>query len=408
MMLPPRSTREPATLSYRGHVLRLAVYSGANADAVASLLRAGAPPNLREKSGERRYVLHDAVLLGTEARSEGRGYGDDRDRLSPEEAARRSAGIVSALIAAGADPRATDASDLTAIDLARHYGNAEVLALLLALTDPPPPCGRLCTAAFWKSADTKQVREALMQATAVRGRWSSGDTPLHLALRMAADVESVTLLLDSGADPNARNARDDTPLHVAAGTAGSAAAIAILLARGAMLEAANAKDWTPLHVASEHATTIENIRALLAAGADPDIRSGDLLEMTPLELAARQPEGPRAMALLLEYTDHPDAVSGTGLVPLLHHAATGHPETLTMLLDRGAQLHRASIFGRTALHYAAIAGNAATARVLLTRAADPNWSKYDGPAILSGRRRAAHPRGGPLSGGVGTAARVRR
>ena len=201
---------------------------------------------------------------------------------------------------------------------------------------------------------------------------------------MAADAESVTLLLDSGADPNARNSRDDTPLHVAAGTAGSAAAIAILLAHGAMLDAANAEDWTPLHVATEHAATIETMRALLEAGADSDIRSGDLTGMIPRELAARQPEGPQATALLLDYGDHPDVVSETGLEPLLHHAAAGHPETVAMLLDRGAQVHQLSLFGRTANLKAAAAGNVATVRVLLLRGADPDWSKYDGPAILSG------------------------
>ena len=126
------------------------------------------------------------------------------------------------------------------------------------------------------------------------------------------------------------------------------------------------------------------MRALLDAGADPDIRTGELSGLTPLELAARQPEGPQAMALLLEYGDRPDVVSGSGLEPLLHHAAVGHPDTVTMLLDRGAQAHQRDRFGRSALFKAAAAGNAATARRLLLRAADPNWSKYDGPAVLSG------------------------
>ena len=96
--------REPATVSYRGHVLQLAVSSGANADAIEALLRAGAPPNVRQDTGDRRYVLQDAVLLGTEARSDRWGDDDDRGRVAREEAAQRSTGIVSALLAAGADP----------------------------------------------------------------------------------------------------------------------------------------------------------------------------------------------------------------------------------------------------------------------------------------------------------------
>ena len=421
--------REPEAASYRGHVLRLAVSSGSSADAVAALLRAGAPPNVQHETDHSRHVLQDAVLLGTGALSARRGDDGDRDRIPREDATRRSADIVSVLLdagalpqladdegrtslheaaqwgragaavllmAAGADPRAADASGTTAIDQARRYGNDDVLALLLAPRDPPPPCGRLCTAEFWKAAGTKQVREALMQGAGTQGRSSRGDTPLHLALATGADSESVRLLLEHGADPNARNARDDTPLHVAADTAGGAEAIATLLARGAMLEAANADDWTPLHVASEHAETIGAMRALLDAGADADIRTGSLAGVTPLELAAFQPEGPQATALLLDYGSRPDVLYEFELVPLLHHAAAGgHPETVTMLLDLGAHPEEHDAFGDTAIHDAAGAGNVATARVLLTRGADPNQSKYDSPGVVSGEgerplHRAVH------------------
>ena len=375
---------EPASLSYRGHVLKLAVSAGANADAVAVLLRAGAPPNVRRDTGRQRYVLQVAVLLGTEAQTDEWRYDDVRDRLGREEARRRSAGVALELLAAGADPRAADKSGLTAIDLARRHGNDDVLALLLAAADPPAPCGRLCAPSFWESADPKQVHEALTQAGTGRGRSPRGDTPLHLALEMAADVESVTLLLDGGADPNARNALDDTPLHAAAGSAGSAATIPMLLARGAMLDAANARDWTPLHVASEHAATIEAMRALLEAGADPDLRAGEGSEKSPRELAVRQREGPQATELMFHYADHPEALSGSARAPLLHHAAVGHPDTVTILLERGAHPHQLSAFGGTAILQAARTGNVATARVLLRHGADPHWSKYDGPAVISG------------------------
>ena len=382
--------REPKTMSYRSHVLRLAVSTGAKAGAVEALLRAGAPPNAREETDHRRYMLQVAVLLGTEESDSERlrRRAEDGDEsgiyLAREDEARRSPGIVSALLAAGADPDARDASGLTATDLARRYGNDDALSLLLAAADAPARCGRLCAPSFWESADPRQVHEALTQAGTGRGRSPRGDTPLHLALEMAADAESVTLLLDGGADPDARNARDDTPLHVAAGSAGSAATIPILLARGATLDAANARDWTPLHVASEHAATIEAMRALLEAGADPDLRAGEGSEMSPRELAARQREGPRATELMFHYADHPEALSGTGRVPLLHHAAVGHPDTVRMLLDRGAHPHERNAFGRTAIFHAARTGNVATARVLLLRGADPHWSKYDEPAVLFG------------------------
>ena len=194
----------------------------------------------------------------------------------------------------------------------------------------------------------------------------------------------MNLLIEAGADPNARNARDDTPLHAAAGAAGNASAIPKLLERGAMLEAANAGDRTPLHIASEHRATLDAMRALLEAGADPDIRSGEGAEMSSRELAARQPEGPEAARLLLDHGSQADVAFATGREPLLHHAAVGHPDTVTMLLDRGADVHQPSASGRTAILGAAAAGNLATVRALLAHGADANRSKYDGPAVLSG------------------------
>ena len=382
--------REPATMSYRSHVLRLAVLIGAEAGAVEALLRAGAPPNAREETNDRRYVLQVAVLLGTEESDSERwrqrgGDDDEREsRRTREREASRSPGIVSALLAAGADPDGRDESGLTAADLARRHGNDAALALLLSPSDPPPPCGPLCTAEFWTRTGPEEVRTVLAQTGTARGRSSRGDTPLHLALEAAADAGLVTRLLEAGADPNARNARDDTPLHVAAGIVGGATAIAVLLEHGAVLEAANTRDRTPLYVASKHAATLESMRALLEAGADPDIRGGERAEMSPRELAARQREGAQATRLLLDYGDQASAASAIGLEPLLHHAAIGHPDTVTLLLDRGADVHQQSPFGQTAILNAAAAGNLATTRVLLARGADANWSKYDGPAVLSG------------------------
>ena len=57
--------RSPAAMSYRSHVLRLAVSTGAKPGGVEALLRAGAPPNAREETNDHRYVLQLAVLLGT-------------------------------------------------------------------------------------------------------------------------------------------------------------------------------------------------------------------------------------------------------------------------------------------------------------------------------------------------------
>ena len=370
--------RQPNALSYRGEILSLAVRSGASADAVKGLLRAGAPPKAR-------YVLEEAALRNAKVVSVLLDAGADprladvSGRTPLHNAVEAGWGAaVSLLLAAGADPRAPDMHGVRPLDLADERGNDEMLAHLRTFrASPPPSCGRLCESGFWKTATAKQVRQALTQATSTRGRSPLGDDPLHVALAAVADVEIVRLLLDRGADPNARNARDDTPLHVAARTPGGAAAIPALLKRGALLEAANAEDRTPLHVASERATTIDAMRALLDAGANPNLLTGDFFGDTAWTIAARQSEGPEATKLLLEYGNSKEAVTGyTGLLPSA--AGRGHPETVVLLLDQGIPPDDADAYGNTALNYAASAGNLATLRVLLARGANPHLVSHFG------------------------------
>jgi ankyrin repeat protein len=74
--------------------------------------------------------------------------------------------------------------------------------------------------------------------------------PLHAALALSGDLETIRLLLDAGAQVNATQAGGFTPLHSAA-SAGRRDAAELLLARGADSSQADHQGNTPAHYARQ-------------------------------------------------------------------------------------------------------------------------------------------------------------
>jgi ankyrin repeat protein len=181
---------------------------------------------------------------------------------------------------------AKDENGISAILLAHYYGKADVARALLA---------RKPTLDIFEASaagDADRVRELATSDRALANAWSpdgffplglaaffkrpaaakvliacgadprmaskpAGFTPLHSAVADdagAATTDLVRMLLDAGADANARSASGGTPLHTAAFT-GNIPVIEMLLAAGAKPEEADDKGRTPLDVARERKHT---------------------------------------------------------------------------------------------------------------------------------------------------------
>src|SRR5258708_33595158 len=96
---------------------------------------------------------------------------------------------------------------------------------------------------------------------------SDGWTPLHLAAHFGK-LDAARMLLDKGAEVNARstNAMENCALHAAA-AGRSAAVVKLLLDHGASVNARQHVGWTAIHAAAQSGD-LEMARTLAASGAD--------------------------------------------------------------------------------------------------------------------------------------------
>lgn len=108
------------------------------------------------------------------------------------------------------------------------------------------------------------------------------------------------------------------------------------------------------------------VKLLLAAGADPNL--ADVDGVGPLGLAVAN-DNPEIVRLLLEKSANPNAARASGETPLMTAARVGSAEIAGLLLAHGAQVNmREAKFGQTALMWAT--GHPDVVRLLLDKGAD--------------------------------------
>lgn len=305
------------------------------------LLAAGADPNAPGEGGEHPLLM--AARLGRE-------------------------GAVARLLAAGVDADTRGRDNVTALHLAAEKGH-------------PAVAERLSTggASLEARRDGSGTDEGL-----------GGMTPLTVAT-FWGKAAVVKLLLGAGADVGARDAAECTPLHRAVdGIAATRSSYAVerdnpedqteeivnlLVQHGADLEARSKLGSTPLAEAAYMKYRL-GVRALVAAGADVNARNSEGL--TPLHAAAVG--GDREIVeLLLEKGADPLAADVHGCQPV---HLTQSERILQLLAARGAALDSRNLAGETPLHKAALFDNVEMAEYLIAAGVDVNAERQDGATPL--------------------------
>eukprot|EP01122_Echinamoeba_exundans_P013977 TRINITY_DN6229_c0_g1_i1.p1 TRINITY_DN6229_c0_g1~~TRINITY_DN6229_c0_g1_i1.p1 ORF type:complete len:781 (-),score=153.69 TRINITY_DN6229_c0_g1_i1:97-2439(-) len=304
--------------------LHMAVFHAESVDCALALLDAGANIEAPDQNGW--TALHIAASKGNDA-------------------------IVDLLLSKGASINATTIANQTPLLMAACNGHIAVVRRLISANADT----KIRVASSHESALIYAVQnghntiakelitydaELLTLATV------SGATPLHVAVQVDRK-DMVELLLDAGANVNAKKGDGDSPLHIAC-LLNRVGLISYLIERGANLSAKNNYGATVLHSACSR-KRLETVLELLRCGASVSIRDNDGL--TPFHTLcssfvtiedqdnsdpSKTVEIQIANALIKAGAEinSPDRVGGTPL----HHCVCKkeHAHLLKFLLEKGA------------------------------------------------------------------------
>lgn len=223
------------------------------------------------------------------------------------------------------------------------------------------------------------------------------------ALMWAADdFNKARLLVQKGANVNARSKQGRTPLLIAAAHDGNSSTVKLLIEKGADISSADETKSTPLLEAA-NANDSESVLLLIRKGAD--VKARNLRGDNALMIAASCGNLEVMKVLLAKGVDVNlvDAAEGTrvkngpielgSFTALLYAVVNAGPDAVKMLLDAGSKVNVLDVRGMTPLMLAVGTDHpdARVIRLLLEKGADPAIKSKTGETAADWARKFNHP-----------------
>jgi ankyrin repeat protein len=238
----------------------------------------------------------------------------------------------------------------------------------------------LLAASSWMKPDF--IAELLKQGANIEARTEySGNTPLINALKKN-NIEVVKLLLDHGADPNARAYGNTAAIFFAK----SLETVKLLISEGVKL---NCRKIMSSQYSDNRFKILKSISILedWASWADLKLIKMALDEHCPITVqvlinAAKNYKNPEVFPLLLKYYKNKEKLN---LGEILNNAVDY--DNIKLLLEKGANPNYADNYGRTRLIYSAMSSDRdseeyKTVKLLLENGANPNIADKQGKTPL--------------------------